>query len=160
MNFTKVFRRHHPKQSSSPVRKSSERPSFIPHHQYSRPFSYHIPSTEQLTPSSLIKTPNVIPYRIGISSDSALLTNNQTNETDEIVRLPMKNGRGHSSKGRKDRRHQSQLNANKRWLFRSMETLDGWKDKVFSQQKNRPTKFVQLERNRFFSLNFLFYFKF
>lgn len=144
MNFTKVFRRqhhhhHHPKQSSSsPVRKSTEKPTLQPyhHHQYSRPFSYHIPPTEQLPPTSLIKTSNVIPYRIGISSDSAILTNNQTNETDDIVRLPMKTNRRLS---RKDRRHQAQLNANKRWLFRSMETLDGWKDKVFPQ-KNRPTK--------------------
>jgi hypothetical protein len=144
MNFAKVFRRqHHPRESSSPVPKSPERPSLIPHHfhQYSRPFSYHIPTSEQLTPSSLIKTSNAVPYRIGLSSDSTLLTNNQTNENDEIVRLPIKNGRGQSPKNRKDRRYQSQLNANKRWLFRSMETLDGWKGKVFPQ-KNRPTKFV------------------
>jgi len=146
MNFAKVFRRHHhhhSRESSSPVSKSSKRPSFIPyhHHQYSRPFSYHIPTTEQLTPTSLIKTSNLIPYRIGLSSDSTLLNNAQSNENDEIVRLPIKNGKGQSPKIRKDRRHQSQLTANKRWLFRSMETLDGWKDKVFPQ-KNRPTKFV------------------
>jgi hypothetical protein len=130
MNFAKVFRRHHP-------RESSERPSFIDHHRYTRPFSYHIPTTEQLSPSSLTKPSNVVPYRIGLSSDSTLLTNAQTNEDDDIVRLPIKNGKGHS----KDRRFQSQLNANKRWLFRSMEALDEWKGKVFPQ-KNRPTKFV------------------
>jgi len=137
MNFAKVFRRHHhPRESSSSIPKPSEKPSLRPHHhhQYSRPFSYHIPTAEQLTPSSLIKTSNAVPYRIGISSDSALLTNYQTNENDEIVRLPIKNGRGQSPKTRKDRRHQSQLNANKRWLFRSMEALDGWKDKVFPQK--------------------------
>ncbi len=131
MNFAKVFRRHHP-------RESSERPSFIHHHRYTRPFSYHIPTTEQLSPT---KPSNVVPYRIGLSSDSTLLTNGQTNENDEIVRLPMKNGRGLSPKIRKDRRYQNQLNANKRWLFRSMETLDGWKGKVFSP-KTRATKFV------------------
>jgi hypothetical protein len=141
MNFAKVFRRHHhhPRESTSPVSKST----FLPHHhQYSRPFSYHIPATEHKTPSSLIKTSNSVPYRIGLSSDSALFANAQTNETDEIVRLPIKNSRGHSPKSRKDRRHQSQLNANKRWLFRSMEALDGWKGKVFAQ-KVRTSKFVE-----------------
>jgi hypothetical protein len=142
MNFAKVFRRQQPRESTSPVQKTPERPSFMPHHhQYSRPFSYHIPPTEQITPLSLTKTTNVIPYRIGLSSDSTLLANGQTNETDEIVRLPIKNGRSQSPKLRKDRRQQSQLTANKRWLFRSMETLDGWKGKVFPQ-KNRSTKFV------------------
>jgi hypothetical protein len=139
MNIAKVFRRH-PRESSSPVPKSSERPSFI-HHHHSRPFSYHIPTPKSVTPSSLIKTSNVVPYRLGLSSDSTLLTNGQTNENDEIVRLPIKNGRGLSPKIRKDRRYQNQLNANKRWLFRSMETLDGWKGKVFSP-KTRATKFV------------------
>ena len=52
MNFAKVFRRHHPpRETVSPIPKTSEKPSFIPHyhHQYSRPFSYHIPTTEQLS---------------------------------------------------------------------------------------------------------------
>jgi hypothetical protein len=145
MNFAKVFRRNHPRESSSPVPKTSQRPSLIHHphhhHQYSRPFSYHIPTTEQLSPLSLTKTSNVVPYRIGLSSDSTLLANGQTNENDEIVRLPIKNGRAQSPKMRKDRRYQSQLTTNKRWLFRSMETLDGWKEKVFPP-KNRSTKFV------------------
>jgi hypothetical protein len=156
MNFAKVFRRHHPRESSSPVPKSSERPPFIHHHRYTRPFSYHIPTTEQLSPSSLTKTSNVVPYRIGLSSDSTLLTNAQTNEDDEIVRLPIKNGKGHSPKIRKDRRFQSQLNANKRWLFRSMEALDGWKGKVFPQ-KNRPTKFVLDNKIKSFIESFFFF---
>ncbi|CAF0847476.1 unnamed protein product [Rotaria sordida] len=143
MNFAKVFRRHHPKESSSPVQKSFERPSLIHHyHGYPRPFSYHIPTNEQLSPLSLNITPNIVPYRIGLSSDSTLLTNGQTNENDDIVRLPIKSYRAQSPKMRKDRRYQTQLNANKRWLFRSMETLDGWKEKVFSQ-KNRTTNSSQ-----------------
>jgi hypothetical protein len=154
MNFAKVFRRHHhPRESSPPVPK----PNFLPHHhQYSRPFSYHIPTTEQITSSSLIKTSNAVPYRIGLSSDSTILANAQTNENDEIVRLPIKNGRGQSPKSRKDRRYQSQLNANKRWLFRSMETLDGWKEKVFPQ-KLRTSKFVKKEKDLY---SFFFLFKF
>ncbi|CAF4567338.1 unnamed protein product, partial [Rotaria magnacalcarata] len=80
---------------------------------------------------SLTKTSNVVPYRIGLTSDSTLLANGQTNENDDIVRLPVKNGKGHYPKSRKDPRSQSQLNANKRWLFRSMEALDEWKEKVF-----------------------------
>jgi hypothetical protein len=127
MNFAKVFRRHHARESSSPIRKSSERSNFI----HPRPFSYHIPIIDQSLPSPLNKTSNLIPYRIGLSSDNTLLPNDK----DEIVRLPM------NPKVRKDRRFQSQLNTNKRWLFRSMETLDEWKDKVFSQ-KTRSTKFV------------------
>ncbi|CAF4609599.1 unnamed protein product [Rotaria sp. Silwood1] len=143
MNFAKVFRRHHSKESSSPVQKSSERPSLNNYiHGYPRPFSYHIPTNEQLSPSSLTKTSNIIPYRIGLSSDSTLLTNGQTHENDEIVRLPIKHSRLQSPKMRKDRRYQSQLNANKRWLFRSMETLDGWKERVFPQ-KNRTTNSSQ-----------------
>ncbi|CAM4743302.1 unnamed protein product [Rotaria magnacalcarata] len=139
MNLAKVFRRHHPKESTSPVRKISERPSFIhPFQGYPRPFSYHIPAIEQLSPSSLTKTSNVVPYRIGLTSDSTLLANGQTNENDDIVRLPVKNGKGHYPKSRKDPRSQSQLNANKRWLFRSMEALDEWKEKVFAQ-KSRTT---------------------
>ncbi|CAF2544318.1 unnamed protein product [Rotaria sp. Silwood2] len=135
MNFAKVFRRHHSKESSSPVQKSFERPSLNHHfHGYARPFSYHIPTNEQLSPSSLTKTSNIIPYRIGLSSDSTILANGQTNENDDIVRLPIKSNRLQSPKMRKDRRYQSQLNANKRWLFRSMETLDGWKEKVFPQK--------------------------
>ena len=141
MNFAKVFRRHHhSRESHSPTSKPLDKSTFI-HHQYARPFSYHIPTTEQITPVSLLKPSNIVPYRIGISSDSTLLNNGQTNETDEIVRIPMKNSRGQSPKARKDRRFQSQLNANKRWLFRSMETLDGWKGKVFSP-KQQPSKFV------------------
>ncbi|CAM4917460.1 unnamed protein product [Rotaria socialis] len=139
MNLAKVFRRHHPKESTSPVRKTSERPSFIhPFQGYPRPFSYHIPATEQLSSSSLTKTSNIVPYRIGLTSDSTLLANGQTNENDDIVRLPVKSGKGHYPKSRKDPRSQSQLNANKRWLFRSMEALDEWKEKVFTQ-KSRTT---------------------
>jgi hypothetical protein len=149
MNFAKVFRRHHhhhhhhSREPSSSIPKSPKKSTFLPHHhhQYARPFSYHIPTKEQLNPSSLIKTSNSVPYRIGLSSDSTLLNNAQTNENDEIVRLPIKTNRGQSPKPRKDRRYQSQLNANKRWLFRSMETLDGWKEKVFSQ-KSQTSKFV------------------
>lgn len=137
MNFAKVFRRQHPKRSTSP-----EKPSFLPHHhQYARPFSYHLPAKDQLARSSLMKTSPTVPYRVGLSSDSTLLNNGHNNENDEIVRLPIKNGRGTSPKARKDRRYQSQLNANKRWLFRSMETLDGWKGKVFPS-KPRPSKYV------------------
>ncbi len=151
MNFAKVFRRHH--RSKEP----SERPTYLPpHHQYSRPFSYHMPSTEQFTPSPLIKTSTVVPYRIGLSSDSTLLNNGQTNETDEIVRLPIKHDRGPSPKVRRDRRYQSQLNANKRWLFRSMETLDGWKGKVFAP-KTRTSKSVERRKplcHPFFFLQF------
>lgn len=136
MNFSKVFRRHNPKQSS-------EKTSFTHNfHGYPRPFSYHIPATEQLSPSSLSKASSVFPYRIGLSGDSALLTNGQTNENDEIVHLPVKNGRRSSPKLRKDRRYQAQLNANKRWLFRSMETLDGWKEKVFPHKNRTTTKSV------------------
>lgn len=142
MNLAKVFRRHQPKESPSPNPKKSEKSPFIhPFHGYPRPFSYHIPPTEQLSPLSLTKTPNRVLYRIGLSSDSGLLTNGQTNENDDIVRLPIKNGKGQSPKSRKDRRCQSQLNANKRWLYRSMETLDGWKEKVFTP-KNRTNEFV------------------
>lgn len=145
MNLAKVFRRQHPKQTpSSPVRKSPDKSSFFPHHhhQYARPFSYHIPSKDQLPSSSLMKTSPTVPYRVGLSSDSTLLKNGQNNENDDIVRLPIKNGRGTSPKSRKDRRHQSQLNANKRWLFRSMEALDGWKGKVFPS-KFRPSKYAK-----------------
>lgn len=132
MNFSKVFRRHPPKESSSPTPKKMEKPFYIDQNHRSRPFSYHIPPSEQ--------TPSTIPYRIGLSSDSSLLTPGLNNDGDEIVRLPTKSPREHlSPRGRKDRRAQSQLNANKRWLFRSMETLDGWKGKVFAQ-KVRTTK--------------------
>lgn len=149
MNIAKVFRRHHPKESSSPVRKSPERPSSIHHfHGYPRPFSYHIPRNEQISPPRITKPLNVIPpYRIGLSSDSTILTNGQANENDDIVRLPIRTVRLQSPKMRKDRRYQAQLTANKRWLFRSMETLDGWKEKVFSP-KNRTTEFVLQETNK------------
>ncbi|CAF0872469.1 unnamed protein product [Adineta steineri] len=131
MNFTKVFRRHQSREATLSNIKSSERPSLIhQHHRYNRPFSYHIPKTEQLSsPPSLTKLSTIVPYRIGLSSDSTLVTNNQANQNDEIIRLPLKSVKAH-----KDRRYQSQLNANKRWLFRSMETLDGWKGKVFPQK--------------------------
>ena len=141
MNFSKVFRRHQqPKQSTG---KSPDQPFFIqPHHRYPRPFSYHIPASEQVSP--LPKTSNVIPYRIGLSSDRTLFRQGPSNDPGEIVRLPMKTRRDHSPKGRKDRRLHSQLNSNKRWLFRSMEALDGWKGKVFSPKPstNRSVDFV------------------
>lgn len=131
MNFSKVFRRHPPKDSLSTTSKT---PDQSLHTRYPRPFSYHIPTSEQ--------TPSTIPYRIGLSSDTTLLTPISNLDTDEIVRLPAKGIREHlSPRGRKDRRAQSQLNANKRWLFRSMETLDGWKGKVFPT-KVRTTEFV------------------
>ncbi|UJR37809.1 hypothetical protein I4U23_030499 [Adineta vaga] len=134
MNLAKVFRRHHhqhprSQESTSPIRKPLEKPSLNHEHRYNRPFSYHIPKTEPLSPISSTKVNNVIPYRIGLSSDSTLINNASTNDNDEIVRLPMKNGKEY-----KNRRYSTQLNANKRWLFRSMETLDGWKGKVFAQR--------------------------
>ena len=142
MNFAKVFRRHHSKESTSAGLKPRGRMPFIHHyHGYLRPFSYHIPATEQVFPSLSTKTSSVVPYRIGLSSDSTLLTNFQTDQMDEIVRLPIKNNRRHSQKLRKERHSQSQLNTNTRWLFRSMETLDEWKERVFSL-KNRATKCV------------------
>lgn len=145
MNIAKVFRRHHTKETNS---KSFNKSSFIHHQHAARPFSYHIPPTEQISSTTLLKPSNVIPYRIGISSDSTIRNNTQTNDNDEIVRLPMKNNReGLSPKMRKDRRFQSQLNANKRWLFRSMETLDGWKGKVFPP-KQRTTEFVKTNKFR------------
>ncbi|CAF1152230.1 unnamed protein product [Adineta ricciae] len=130
MNLAKIFRRHHhhhhTRESTSPVRKPLERSSVNhDHHRYNRPFSYHIPKTEQ----SSTKVINTIPYRIGLSSDSTLVNNVSAHDNDEIIRLPMKNGKDY-----KNRRYSSQLNANKRWLFRSMETLDGWKGKVFAQK--------------------------
>lgn len=136
MNLAKVFRRHHhhTRESTSPVRKPLERPSVNhDHHRYNRPFSYHIPETKQ----SSTKVTNVIPYRIGLSSDSTLINNVSAHDNDEIIRLPMKNGKDY-----KNRRYSSQLNANKRWLFRSMETLDGWKGKVFAQKVRTTSKFV------------------
>lgn len=156
MNLAKVFRRqqHSKRTSSSSVRKSPDKSTFFPHHhhQYARPFSYHIPAKDQLPPSSLMKTSPAVPYRVGLSSDSTLLNNGHNNENDDIVRLPIKTGRGTSPKSRKDhRRHQSQLNANKRWLFRSMETLDGWKGKVFPP-KSRPSTYVQSLARSLFSV--------
>jgi len=157
MNIAKVFRRHH--HTKETPSKTFDKSPFIHHQHTARPFSYHIPATEQIPSTTLLKPSNVIPYRIGISSDRTLLNQTaQTNDNDEIVRLPMqKNNRtGLSPKMRKDRRFQSQLNANKRWLFRSMETLDGWKGKVFPQ-KQRTSEFVQLILNQC-KINFVFFF--
>jgi len=156
MNIAKVFRRHH--HTKETPSKTFDKSPFIHHQHTARPFSYHIPATEQIPSTTLLKPSNVIPYRIGISSDRTLLNQTaQTNDNDEIVRLPMqKNNRtGLSPKMRKDRRFQSQLNANKRWLFRSMETLDGWKGKVFPQ-KQRTSEFVQLILNQC-KINFVFF---
>jgi hypothetical protein len=140
MNFAKVFRRHHQRNEPiSTVGKSLDAPSLMNQHRYPRSFSYHLPSTEQTSPSK--RTSNFIPYRIGLSSDRTLLTPISVHHTDDIVHLPMKSPNASSPKMRKDRRCQSHLNANKRWLFRSMETLDAWKGKVFAQ-KVRISKFV------------------
>lgn len=133
MNFTKVFRRQHNH------KEVPDKPSYMHHHGYPRPFSYHIPPTEQSSP--LNKPSQSIPYRVGLSSDSTILTHANNQDIDEIVRLPSKPARQISPKHRKDRRHHGQLTANKRWLFRSMEALDEWKGKVFSP-KIRTNKFV------------------
>lgn len=152
MNFTKVFRRQ------SNQKQHIEQPaSMHPQHAYPRPFSYHIPTSEQVLP--LKKPVNSIPYRIGLSSDRGLLTQANSQENDQIARLSNKSNRDSSPKRRKDRRHQSQLNSNKKWLFRSMEALDEWKDKVFSPKLRLHRSLFYLKSICLFSSSFRFSFQ-
>ncbi|CAF1130551.1 unnamed protein product [Didymodactylos carnosus] len=87
-------------------------------------------------------------YRIGLTAPASplIVTSQSDIEQPGVKVLPTTTnevvGGGQRSNIRKlkdQRRYQSNLTNNKKWLFRSMEALDEWKGKVFQKQRTART---------------------